>query len=110
MIDGHEVRPGAWSDVLDLYDDGKYSAIWGKYTNPDKKHGTQCRLGVRWNGETDSDNGYPVRGEYPVWYTEYEPFEYVLIAEMLRRVKTHPEWGSVENLQRALAECEGGEG
>lgn len=107
---GHDVRPGAWSDVIDLYDDDKYSAIWGKYTNPDKKHETQWRLGVRWKGETDSDKGYPVRGAYPVWYTEYEKFEYALIAEMIRLVQEDSTRGIMENLQRALMECEGREG
>ena len=47
----NEVRPQKW--LLDvnypirvLYDDGDYSAIWGKYENIKA-------LGVRWNGGTD---------------------------------------------------------
>jgi hypothetical protein len=31
MPAGNTVRPGKWSDVIDLYDNGDYSAIWGSY-------------------------------------------------------------------------------
>ena len=46
--------------MLDLYDDGKYSVIWGTYDGD--RH-----LATRWNGE---DLGYPHQGSYPVWYIE----------------------------------------
>jgi hypothetical protein len=48
---GSDVRPVKWEDVIDLYDDGEYSAIWGRYG------GTLC-LGVRWNG-TEGKCGFP---------------------------------------------------
>ncbi|HOF62574.1 MAG TPA: hypothetical protein PLM82_13440 [Candidatus Latescibacteria bacterium] len=44
MPAGKDVRPEKWSNVLDLYDDGEYSAIWGNYDENPKR----C-LGVRWN-------------------------------------------------------------
>jgi hypothetical protein len=59
MPAGKDVRPAKWSDVRDLYDDGEYSAIWGRYDN----HALKC-VGVRWN------NSYPAQGEYPLWYVE----------------------------------------
>ena len=31
MPAGNTVRPGKWSNVIDFYDDGDYSAIWGSY-------------------------------------------------------------------------------
>src|ERR1039458_487398 len=33
MPAGHTVRPAKWRNVIDLYDDGEYSAIWGIYEN-----------------------------------------------------------------------------
>ena len=59
MPAGKDVRPAKWSDVLDLYDDGTYSAIWGRYDN----HALKC-VGVRWN------DSYPTQGEYALWYVE----------------------------------------
>ncbi len=31
MPSGKEVRPEKWGEVLELYDDGNYSAIWSSY-------------------------------------------------------------------------------
>jgi hypothetical protein len=64
MVPGREVRPGKWSDVLDLYDDGVYSVIWGRY----KKNSYRV-LGVRWNGK-EGEVGYPNLGGNPLWYVE----------------------------------------
>ena len=56
---GKTVRPQKWSNVIDIYDDGDYSAIWGTYDNAS----TRC-LGIRWNG-SGTDVGYPNQGAYP---------------------------------------------
>ena len=67
MPRGVDVRPQKWSRVLDLYDDGTYSAIWGSYDGDSQR----C-LGVRWNGNnTDEPYGYPNQGRNPLWYVEY---------------------------------------
>lgn len=54
MPAGKDVRPEKWLNVIDLYDDGEYSAIWGKYDGNPKR----C-LGVRWNDCEDSAIGHP---------------------------------------------------
>ena len=66
MPRGADVRPQKWSRVLDLYDDGGYSAIWGSYDG----HRQRC-LGVRWNGDDRTEpHGYPSQGGNPLWYVE----------------------------------------
>ena len=63
MASGHSVRPQKWSNVIDLYDDGTNSAIWGSY-----EASTSRCLGVRWNG--GASTGYPNQGDNPLWYVE----------------------------------------
>ena len=60
------VRPQKWSNVIGLYDDGDYSAIWGEYNGAEHR----C-LGVRWNG-SGTELGYPSQGGNPLWYVEPE--------------------------------------
>jgi hypothetical protein len=68
MLRGSDVRPQRWSRVIDLYDDGIYSAIWGSYNEDNQR----C-LGVRWNGnDTDEPYGYPSQGGNPLWYVEVD--------------------------------------
>jgi hypothetical protein len=65
MPAGKDVRPKIWSDVIDLYDDGEYSAIWGSYNG-----NTQRSLGVRWNEGENPEIGYPSIFGHPQWYVE----------------------------------------
>ena len=60
-----QVTPGAWTDILILYDDGQYSAIWGRF----RKRPARC-LGVRWNGNADEPQGFPNARGYPQWHVE----------------------------------------
>ena len=63
MPPASEVVPGAWSEIIILYDDGNYSAMWGRF-----RGNTHKDLGVRWNG---SDNmGFPNSRGHPQWYVE----------------------------------------
>lgn len=64
MPAGADVRPEKWSGVVDLYDDGSYSAIWGRYEHSDTRS-----VGVRWNG-ADGHPGYPNQGPHATWYVE----------------------------------------
>lgn len=66
MPAGKNVRPSKWSQIIDLYDNGTYSAIWGKYaTSPNEG---RC-LGGRWNGE-NSHKGFPNVCGNSVWHVE----------------------------------------
>ena len=44
-----------------LYDDGDYTIAWGTWVGAEK------RLAERWNGDTDSDPGFPRQGNHPTW-------------------------------------------
>ena len=70
MPNAIHVRPGRWTDITILYDDGQYSAIYGTFTAVEQP--PRRALGVRWNGApgTKGCNGYPIGSGHPVWYVE----------------------------------------
>lgn len=100
-----EVRPGIWdrSSVLDLYDDGSYSAIWGC-----REQAPQRSLGVRWNGN-EGYVGYPNQGKNPVWYSEPAFLQHAILLALLEKVKStknHPiREQFIKNILIALKEC-----
>ncbi len=80
-MNASEVKPGKWLwdedyEPVVLYDDGAYSAIWGKYEN------RKC-LGVRYNGTDGEDVGYPNQGGHPTWYVEPMFLTLPLLTELL---------------------------
>ncbi|OYW74455.1 MAG: hypothetical protein B7Z37_17660 [Verrucomicrobia bacterium 12-59-8] len=93
MPAGHLVRPQKWSSILDLYDDGTNSAIWGSY----EEDADRC-LGVRWN------DGYPSQGGNPLWYVEPDFATKNILLELLDRVNGNPSWGNLNNILTALRE------
>jgi len=106
MRQGADVRPQKWSRVVDLYDDGKYSAIWGSYDG-----NSQRWLGVRWNGnDTDELYGYPHQGQYPLWYVEPDvltrPILRALLSEVARNESLQRRGEYRRNLLTALAELQ----
>jgi len=84
MPKGSTVRPQKWTNVKDLFDDGKYSAIWGTYEGRRRR----C-LGVRWSWSGGTGLGYPSRGAYPLWYVEpafvTEPILRALLAAVIQK-------------------------
>lgn len=65
MPAGHDVRPAKWSkDTIDLFDNGRYSAVWGRYGVDEHKS-----LGVRWNAD-EGELGFPNQAGNPIWYVE----------------------------------------
>lgn len=99
MPAGRTVRPNKWDNVIDLYDDGDYSAIWGNYENS----AARC-LGVRWNG--DRNAGYPNQGGNPLWFVEPEFATKNILLELLSRVNNDPNSGNIENILLSLKECQ----
>lgn len=95
MPSGNSVRPGKWTNVTDLYDNGWYSAIWGNYDGSPKK----C-LGVRWNG--DSDQGYPNQGPYPLWYVEPEFTTKMILLELVNMINKNNNHGNLIHVLDAL--------
>lgn len=105
MANVEDVRPKIWDEnsILDLYDDGEYSAIWGI-----REDDSYRSLGVRWNGD-DSYMGYPNQGKNPVWYSEPQMMWQPILNKLLEQVKTncnHPRKDEfLANILKALEEC-----
>jgi hypothetical protein len=97
MPAGNTVRPHKWTNVIDLYDDGDNSAIWGSYELAKDR----C-LGVRWNGGTST--GYPNQGDNPLWYVEPDFVTKNILLELLDRVNSNPAVGNITNILLALRE------
>lgn len=107
MPAGADVRPHKWSNVIDLFDDGGYSAIWGNYDSAMEKS-----LGVRWNGnDRDEPYGYPSQGGYSVWYVEprflTRPLLQALLNEIPRLRSSRRREQYHTNIAIALSELEG---
>lgn len=103
MVPGNTVRPQKWTNVIDLFDDGSYSAIWGEYDGT-----TQRCLGVRWNGDID-EIGYPNQGANPLWYVEPELVTRPILLWLLNAVNSNPNINNkqlyLQNILLALQEC-----
>jgi hypothetical protein len=101
MPSGINVRPQKWDNV-NLYDDGEYSAIWGRYEDSS----TRC-LGVRWNGAA-GECGYPSQGGNPLWYVELDFTTKEILLSLLHKVITDASLqgrqGYQQNILTALSE------
>jgi hypothetical protein len=99
MPAGSTVRPQRWSNIINLYDDGTYSAIWGNYDNSPNH-----RLGVRWNGDPGVV-GYPGQGSYPTWYVEPDFLTKQILLELRAQVVKNNAIGNTNSIDVALQEC-----
>ena len=98
-MNGHEVRPAKWSDVIDLYDDGYYSAIWGRYENAPWR-----ALGVRWNGD-GAGKGFPLSSGHPVWHVEPDFITNAILSSLLERTLSVADiGGNKDNILTAMTE------
>ena len=93
MPAGNSVRPHKWTKVIDLYDDGTNSAIWGSFENA----ADRC-LGVRYNDD------YPNQGGNSLWYVEPNFVTKNILFDLLSRVNLDARLGSIQNILLALAE------
>ncbi len=105
MRPGATVRPQKWSNVIDLFDNGWYSAVWGNYDNRKER----C-LGVRWNGnDTNEVFGYPNQGRNPLWYVEppilHRQILLALQKELSNIKSTDRRDEYQRNIEIALSEC-----
>ncbi len=106
MPPGITVRPHKWSNEIDLFDNGWYSAIWGSYDESNER----C-LGVRWNGnDTDKPYGYPSQSGYPLWYVEPHILQRPILLALQQELINNPSIDRISEYQRniiiALGECE----
>ena len=99
MPRGSKVRPHLWSNVIDLYDDGECSAIWGRFD----ERTPRC-LGIRWNGK-GKDVGYPNLGGNPLWFVVPNQFAEMILLDIFAKVpKKPPE--RLSNIKTAVSECQ----
>ncbi|GMO49824.1 MAG: hypothetical protein Ta2B_30680 [Termitinemataceae bacterium] len=100
MPAGHSVRPQKWgTDVIDLFDNGDYSAIWGTYENSATR-----RLGVRWNGDP-GNQGFPNQGGHPTWFVEPNFLTRMILLDFCGQVVKNNAVGNLNNILTALNEC-----
>jgi len=97
-----KVNPGAWSEVIILYDNGWYSAVRGRFRGQNRKD-----LGVRWNGALD-ETGYPNARGFPQRYVE-PPILHEAILWVLHRGLTGAEESPanrlyLSNIEKAFTE------
>ncbi len=95
---GNTVRPVKWSNVLDLFDAGYNSAIWGNY-----EHNPQRCLGVRYNGEGQKI-GYPNKENFPLWYVEPDFVTRNILLDLMSRINNKASVGKLDNVLLALRE------
>ena len=60
MPAAYEVRPGKWSNIRVLFDNGWYSVIGGDYEG-------EASFVERWNGD-DDEVGFPNQAGHPIWH------------------------------------------
>ena len=103
MPNASEVVPGAWSEIVVLYDNGWYSAVWGRFRGQNHKD-----LGVRWNGGP-GETGYPNSRQYPQWYVEpHILHEAVLLGFQKNLMAAEENYTNrlyLHNIQKALSEA-----
>ena len=98
MPAGKIVRPRKWSKVIDLYDDGEYSFIWGVY----EKHEDDLCLGARWNETGITKRGFPNHGGHPIWHVEPKIVSTEIIKKLYNLVENNPSLGNLENIEKVL--------
>ena len=102
-MDAKDVRPKKWLwdedyEPIVLFDDGEYSAVWGKYEK------SKC-LGVRYNESANGSYvGYPSQGANPLWYIEPDFLVLPLLDEFLRLAKDAKDTEYEKNIEFAKNE------
>jgi len=101
MRAGSTVRPQGWKDVIDLFDDKDFSAVWGKFENASSR----C-LGIRWNGNPDitAHVGFPNSNGHPLWFVVPEYLRKMILFVLCDRVNHDSSIGNIQNILVALNE------
>lgn len=98
MPSGSAVRPAKWSNVTQLYDDGEYSVIWGRYDSS-----KSMSVGARWNGGPD-EPGFPNQGSHPTWHVEPDFLAVSILHSLIDRITAVPSHGNLDEVISALRE------
>ncbi len=103
MPKAEEVTHKDWTEIIILYDDGQFSAIWGAF------RGVERRLGMRWNQTSTSQIGFPNTRGLPIWFTQVPFLEestlHGLLRQLLALENTSKVNGFIENVIAALREA-----
>lgn len=98
MPSGSVVRPAKWSNVSQLYDDGEYSVIWGRYESS-----SSMSVGARWNGGPD-EPGFPNQGAHSTWHVEPDFLTDSILHRLIDQVIAVPSNGDLDAIMSALRE------
>lgn len=92
MPNAFKVRPDKWEDdsIIVLYDDNKFSVIWGKFKDNDEKV-----LGIRWN------DSFPSQGAYPTWFVVPEFLNQGILDSILKKLQEGDLPDKNESIERA---------
>jgi hypothetical protein len=97
-----DVVPGAWSDILILFDSGWYSVMWGRFRGQNHRD-----MGVRWNGN-EGEIGYPNARGYPQWYVEPSILHEGILLSLQKQLMSQEESSTnrryLQNIETALRE------
>ncbi len=99
-----DVKPKKWSQLVVIFDNGRYSVVSGNYNG--EYNGEPLCLGERWNGR-NGKLGFPSQGEYPTYHVVPEFLRLPILIgvyQELKRERDIPNWG--EYLKAVLAELE----
>ena len=100
MIAGNSVRPNKWSDVLDLFDDGVNSYIFGYYEDL-----YDYCIGVRWNGNKNNI-GYPNHGNNPLWFVLPKHLWKATVGTLKALIEKNSNFGNLTNINIAIERLE----
>ena len=100
MPAGKDVHPNNWSEIKVLFDNKKFSVIWGYFDVTEK----YC-LGIRYNGNADYI-GYPNLGGNPVWFVIPDELTKMILLDLYTKVAKKPSLGDELSILQVLKECE----
>jgi len=89
-----------WSNVVELYNDGDFSVIWGNFTDDPKP----C-LGIRWNGENENSVGFPRNGGEKLWFVLPNSLAGMVLLALYEKVGINLKDGNLEKILEVIKEC-----
>ena len=94
----------SWIDTDIVFDNGWFSAVWGRSSSSYSTLYGQSALGIRWKGGLD-DKGYPCSFGHRVYFVVPDLFVIPALETLKAEATRHDGIGSVSILERVITEC-----
>lgn len=78
-----DVKPNMSQNLTILYDSGNFAIASGKYED------VENALLMRWNGDTESDIGYPNAHGNPMWFRVENKLAFGILTSLLSQEKSN---------------------